>query len=103
MFNTHTIRFSFLFFSFLFACNVSHDERWMLRDLPYCSASSLGVAATAFVEFAEEASAIRASSQAVQIFGLHIGDRMCQTRHASECKSLYLYTLSGNPISTETE
>ena len=66
-------------------------------------ASPLGVVATAFVEFAEEAAAVRASSQAVQIFGLHIGDRMCQTRHASECKSLYLYTLSGNPISTETE
>ena len=58
------------------------------------SASSLGVAATAFVEFAEEASAIRASSQAVQIFGLRIDDRMCPTRPAADCKSLFLYTLS---------
>jgi hypothetical protein len=58
---------------------------------------------SAFVEFEDEAGAAAAASSTVQIFGLRIDDRMCPTRPAADCKSLFLYTLSGNPVSTETE
>ena len=76
----------------------------LLTSTTFASLAGLGTESrAAFIEFEDEAGAQAACSSTVQIFGLNIGDRMCSTKPSAECKSLFLYTLSGNPISTETE